>query len=133
MSNHRIDKANEIEDLMNRVREHWDEVEAKQAPPTSDGFDKQPAKLQGPAHRALNLADAYDFNMVASQFATVEAFGRRRRQRPVVKSEGAAGMQARLPPQTVFGRPACRRRARRGKRESPSGCARRWPTKRRSC
>ncbi len=119
MSNHRVDKAGEIEDLMNRVREHWDEVEAKQAPPTTDGFEKQPAKLHGPAHRALNLTDAYDFNQVASQFATVEAFGRRRQKRQVLKSETAAGMQARLPPQTMFGQASLARPTKAGSKGVP--------------
>lgn len=103
MTKHRVDKAAELDDLLNRVREHWDDIDQKRTPPVNDGFDKRPAKLHGPAHRQISLAEAYDYNLVAAQFATVEAFGRKRKERPVVKSETTAGLTHRLPPQTILG------------------------------
>lgn len=106
MSKYRVDT---VEDLMNRVREHWDRLE--EAP--QDGFERtrahqrsQPGQLTGPAHRTVDIARAYDHNLLASQYAQAEAFGRKPQRRVVVRSSDSAALQRRLPPQSAAGQAA---------------------------
>src|SRR5690606_11609589 len=99
MSKHRVDQVN---DLMDRVRAHWDEIDE-----SSDGFERAPAArnaakrnahaaLHGPAHRTVDVEEAFTRNLIASQFTQPEAFGRKPTHRSVVKSSGSGPTGQRL-------------------------------------
>lgn len=109
MSKHRVDQVN---DLMDRVRAHWDEIDQA----ASDGFERthpiqrtqraarQASNLHGPVHRQqVNVEEAFTHNLVAAQFTQPEAFGRKPRHRPVVRSSSAAATRHRMPPPTALG------------------------------
>lgn len=102
MTKYRVDI---VDDLMNRVRQHYDNLDQTHDIQAQDGSTRAqpPVSPKAPAHRAIDVSEAYTYNLVAAQYATVEAFGRRRRQRPVVRSSDSAALQQRLPPQTTVG------------------------------